>query len=142
LIEQAIPICRHAGDRRQLAWATSALAVMIHWQGKNDEALSVAKEGLRLAMDLGEKSITVFVSLLLAVLAKDKGKIKQALHLLGSAITLGESFGYRLTPFQWDIINQDIDEMRATLGDVAFHQAWGEGVVMPFKVAIQDVLQD
>ena len=142
LIEQAIAICRQAGDRRQLAWATSALGVMIYWQGKNNEALPVAKEGLRLAMDLGEKSITVFVSLLLALLAKDRGKIEQALHLLGSAIAWGESFGYRLTPFQWDIINRDLDAMRANLGAEIFTKLWSEGAARSFEKSVQDALPD
>jgi predicted ATPase len=142
LIEQAITICRQAGDKRQLAWATSALSLMIRWQGKRGEALSTAKEGLRLADELGEKSIMVFVSLILGVLAKDRGKLEQALHLFGSAIAWGESFGYRLTPLQWDIIRRDVDALRATLGEEAFDQAWEEGRAMPFKKALQDALQD
>lgn len=142
LIEQAITICRKAGDKRQLAWATSALSVMIRWQGKGDEALLVAKEGLRLAVDLGEKTITVFVSILLAGLAKDRGKIEQALHLLGCVIAWGESFGNRLTPFQWDMIRRDVDDMRSAVGKEAFNKAWAEGEIMSFEQSVQDALQD
>jgi ATP/maltotriose-dependent transcriptional regulator MalT len=142
LIEQAITICRRAGDRRQLAWATSELSLMIRWQGKRDEALLVAKEGLRLADELGEKSMMVFVSLILGVLVKDRGKIEQAIHLLGSAIAWGESFGYHLTSFLWDIIRHDLDAMRATLGIEAFNQAWEEGRVMPFEKSVQDALEE
>jgi len=142
LLEKAVNICRQAEDRRQLAWATVALSMMILWQGKHDEALLTAKEALRLADELGEKSSMVFVSLVLALLAKDRGKIEQALHLLGSAIAWGESFGYRLTPLQWDIITEDLDAMRARLGGAAFNQAMEEGRVMPFNKALQNVLQE
>jgi len=142
LIEKAIAITRRSGDRRQLAWATIALSGMILWQGKRDEALETAKEALGLAVELGEKSLMVFVSSILAVLAKDRGRMIQGLHLLGSAIAWGESFGYRLTPFQWDIIKGDVDALRATLGEAAFNRALEEGAKMSIKKALQDALQD
>ena len=142
LIEKAIAITRRSGDRRQLAWATIALSGMILWQGKRDEALETAKQALGLAVELGEKSLMVFVSSILAVLAKDRGRMIQGLHLLGSAIAWGESFGYRLTPFQWDIIKGDIDALRATLGEAAFNRALEEGEKKSIKKALQDALQD
>jgi predicted ATPase/DNA-binding SARP family transcriptional activator len=141
LLEQGVAICRQAGDKRQLAWSTAALSVMIRWQGRVDEALPVAKEGLRLAIELGEKTIAVFATILLAGLAKDRGKIELALHLLGCAIACGESFGYRVSSFQWDIIIRDVQAMRSAVGEEAFNKAWAEGAAMSFELAVQDALQ-
>jgi predicted ATPase/DNA-binding SARP family transcriptional activator len=142
LVEQGVAICRQAGDRRQLAWATSVLGVMLRWEGRVDEALPIAKEGLRLAQELGEKTIEVFALVLLAGLAKDRGKTLQSLHLLGCAITYGESFGYRASRLQWDVIIRDVDAMRSELGEEAFTRAWAYGVGMPPAWAVQAALDD
>jgi hypothetical protein len=104
--------------------------------------LPVAKEGLRLALELGEKTIVVFALILLAGLAKDRGEILQSLHLLGSAITYGESFGYRASPLQWDIVSRDVDAMRSELGEEAFTRAWAHGAGMPPEWAVRAALDN
>jgi tetratricopeptide (TPR) repeat protein len=142
LVEQAAAICRQAGDRRQLAWATSVLGVMLRWEGRVAEALPVAREGLRLALELGEKTVAVFALILLSGLARDRGKTLQSLHLLGCAIAYGESFGYRASPLQWDVVNRDVDAMRSELGEEAFTSEWAHGAGMPPEWAVQAALDD
>ena len=142
LLEQAVTVCRQAGDKRQLAWATTVLSLMIRRLGAVDEALLVAKEGLRLAVELGEQTIAVFAVIFLALLTKDRRQIEQAVRLLGCAIAHGESFGYRASPYMWDTIAADIDVMRSALGEEVFAKAWAEGAAMSFERAVQDALQD
>jgi tetratricopeptide (TPR) repeat protein len=142
LVEQGVVLCRQAGDRRQLAWATSVLGVMLRWEGRVDEALPVAKEGLHLALELGEKTIAVFTLILMAGLARDRGETLRALHLLGCAVTYGESFGYRASPLQWDIVMRDVDAMRSELGEEAFAGAWAHGATMPPEWAVQAALDE
>jgi predicted ATPase/DNA-binding SARP family transcriptional activator len=141
-LEQAVTICRQAGDKRQLAWATTVLSIMIRRQGGVDEALPVAKEALRLAIELGEKTITVWASIFLALLVKDLGQIERAAHLLSCAIAHGESFGYRVSPYMWDTIHPDMDAMRSVLGEEVFRKAWAQGPATPFERAVQDALHD
>ena len=141
-LEQAVTVCRQAGDKRQLAWATTVLSLMIRRLGAVDEALLVAKEGLRCAMELGEQTTAVFAVIFLALLTKDRRQIEQTVRLLGCAIAHGESFGYRASPYMWDTIAADIDVMRSALGEEAFAKAWAEGAAMSFERAVQVALQD
>jgi tetratricopeptide (TPR) repeat protein len=141
LVEQAVTICKQAGDKRQLAWSTSVLGVIIRWLGNIDEALPVAKEGLRLANELGEKTITTFAIISLAGLAYDRGNVDLSVHLLGFALTWSKSFGYQPSALQWDIVGREVDAMRSTFGEEAFAQAWDAGASLPFEQAIQFAMQ-
>jgi predicted ATPase/DNA-binding SARP family transcriptional activator len=141
-LEQAAAICRQAGDRRQLAWATTVLGLTLRWLGRVDEALPVVSEGLRLASELGERTIAVFALVFLALLAKDRGQVPRAVHLLSCAIACGESFGYLLSPFMQDVIRADVEGMRSSLGPQAFAEAWADGRALPFERTAQGALQE
>lgn len=139
-LEQAVTICRQAGDKRQLAWATTVLSQMIGRLGKIDEALPVAKEGLRLAVELGEKTVAVFAIIFLALFLKNWGQVERSLRLLSCGVAYGNSFGYRDSPYMWDAIHPELDAMRSILGEQAFTKVWAEGEVMSFERASQDAL--
>jgi predicted ATPase/DNA-binding SARP family transcriptional activator len=139
-LEQAVTICRQAGDKRQLAWATTVLSQMIGWLDKIYEALPVAKEGLRLAVELGEKTVAAFAIIFLALLLKGQGEVERSLRLISCGIAYGNSFGYRLSPYMWDAIYPELDAMRSILDEQAFTKVWSEGEVMSFETALQDAL--
>ena len=139
-LEQAVTICRQAGDKRQLAWATTVLSQMIGRLGKSDEALPVAKEGLRLAVELGEKTVAVFAIIFLALLLKGLEQVERSLRLLSCGIAYGNSFGHQVSPYLWDAINPELDVMRSILGEQAFTKVWAEGKAMSFERALQDAL--
>ncbi|MFO7742680.1 MAG: BTAD domain-containing putative transcriptional regulator [Anaerolineae bacterium] len=141
-LEQAVTLSQQAGDRRQLAWATTVLSLMNRRVGGADEAAPVAKEGLRLAIELGERTVAVFAVIFLALLAKDRGHLEQAIHLISCAIAYGESFGHRPSPYIWDTINADLDAVRAELGEDAFAEAWDAGAAMSFDRVARDALKD
>ena len=141
LVEQAVVICRQARDNRQLAWTTTVLGIIIRWLGNIDEALPIAKEGLRLAIDLGEKTICTFAVILLAGLACERGKIEDSLHLLGWAIAWGKSFGYQASNLQMDIVNREIEMMRTMLGEKAFTKSWEDGENLLFEQTIEIAMQ-
>ncbi len=140
-LEQAVAICRQAGDKRQLAWATTVLSQMIGRSCKIDEALSVAREGLRLAVELGEKTVVVFAIIFLALFLKRLGQVERSLRILSCGIAYGNSFGYRLSPYMWDAIHPELDAMRSILGEGAFTKGWAEGEVISFERALQDALE-
>jgi predicted ATPase/DNA-binding SARP family transcriptional activator len=139
-LEQAVLICRQAGDKRQLAWATTVLSQMIGRLGKNDEALPVAKDGLRLAVELGEKTVAVFAIIFLALLLKDQGQVERSLRLLCCGIAYGNSFGHQVSPYLWEAIHPELEAMHSILGEHAFAKIWAEGTSMTFECALQDAL--
>jgi predicted ATPase/DNA-binding SARP family transcriptional activator len=139
-LEKAVTICRQAGDKRQLAWATTVLSQMIGRLGKIDHALPVAKEGLRLAVELGEKTVAVFAIIFLALLLKGLGQVERSLRLLSCGIAYGNSFGHQVSPYLWDAIHPELDSMRSILGEQAFAKVWAEGKAMSFERALQDGL--
>jgi hypothetical protein len=108
----------------------------MRWQGRLDEAFPTAKEALRLAIELGEKTIAVNAIFFLALLAKDQGQMERATRLSSCGFALGESFGFRPTPHLRAIVNPEIDAIRAVLGEEAFMQAWAEGRAMKWEQAI------
>jgi non-specific serine/threonine protein kinase len=141
-LEQAVTICRQAGDKRQLAWATTVLGYTMWRLGKIDEGLPVVKEGLRLAVELGEKTIVVFAIIFLALLLNGRGQVELSLRLLSCGIAYGSSFGHQLSPFIWDAVHPELDAIRSILGEEAFNKVWAEGMAMSITCAVKDALQN
>jgi non-specific serine/threonine protein kinase len=140
-LEQAVTVCHQAGDKRQLAWATTVLSLLLMWLGKTDEGLPVAKEGLRLAVELGEKTVAVFAIIFLALILKARGQVELPLRLISCGIAYGNSFGYQVSPFMWDIINPELNAMRSTLGEEVYSKVWAEGNSISISYAFQEAMQ-
>lgn len=139
-LEEAVRICRNAGDKRQLGWSTMALSCILFLQGKWEEAWDVNRKALKLAVDLGEKTITVNTIVYAGLIAAQHRQAARGARLLACALTAGESFGWRPTPHVLFSINPGRDAMQAALGPEAFAQAWAAGQAMSLERGIGDVL--
>lgn len=139
-LEEAASICRTAGDKRQLGWSTAVLSWIISCQGRRLEAWSVAKDALRLALELGDRTIAVNVIIFASLIAAGCGQAERAARLLACALTVGDTFGFQPTPHTRALVNPVLDAMRAALGPEVFAETWAAGQAMRLEQAVADIL--
>jgi tetratricopeptide (TPR) repeat protein len=135
-LDQAVMLCRQAADQRQLAISMGVSSLMLHFLGRWAEALPLAREALRTALDLGEKTVAAQAYQFLALLANDQGHAGRAVRLMGYARSWGEAFGFRLAPMMRAFIDPELAAMRAHLGEAASEEAWEAGRAMSAEQAL------
>ncbi len=139
-LEVAVRLCLKAGDKRNLGWSTAVLSWIISLQAKAEEAWSVVQGALRLALELGEKTIAVNAIVFAALITADRSQVERAARLMACAFAVGDSFGFRPTPHLWAAVNPGLNAIRAALGPEAFAEAWAAGQAMTLEQAVVDVL--
>ncbi len=129
-LDQAVVLCRQAADQRQLAISVGVSSLILHFLGRWPEALPLAREALRTALDLGEKTVAAQAFQFLVHLARDQGHVGRAVRLMGYTRRWGESFGFRLAPMMRAILDPELEAMRAQLGEAAYEETWEAGRAM------------
>jgi len=84
-LKQARDILEHLGDKKGIASTLFMLGALAYVQDKDAEAISFFNEALEIGQRIGARPIAAIVSLFLALLQGDKGKIAEANSLVAEA---------------------------------------------------------
>ncbi len=128
--EEAVEVCRQAGDLFVRGTVINSLAEARRRRGELAEAEALAREGLSCKHELDDRRGLAALIETLAWVACDRRHDARAATLLGCAQSLRESIAIPLlAPFQGR--HKDYEgTMRERLGDVAFSHAFDRGRAM------------
>ena len=140
-IARSLAAAKEAGDRRVQANAT-------WWQGKLDldvGALSAARRGLTQAM-ADFRAFQMWGELIdcledAAILLRAAGSTQPATRLAGLAERLREQLAIPRWPRQQQRWQDWFSALRAEIGELAFDDAFGEGLVADLDALIKDALR-
>jgi tetratricopeptide (TPR) repeat protein len=138
--EEALPLCRELGDRRDIGFCMAGFALAALVQGDLATAVRHMRETLRLFRELGDPMGLSFCLYLAAVANAGKAEFARALCLGGAAQALDEASGLIWPASLGGMIGQALGAAREQLGPAAAEAAWMEGRTMPLEQAMAEVL--
>jgi predicted ATPase/DNA-binding winged helix-turn-helix (wHTH) protein/Tfp pilus assembly protein PilF len=139
-LTEALEAWRKRGDPEGTAWALDELAIVALDGGDHPGALSLLREALVIKRDLGHRTAIAATSLSrFGRVAVALGESVAAARFWGQARRLREDSGsVAPTSPQYE---RRIAELRAAMGEEAFHVAWDEGRAMTLDQAVDYALE-
>ncbi len=141
-IEKAVALGRAAKDKRRLCWALLIRGQILGWVNRIEEGLTSAREGLRLAREIMDKTAIASGFQFFAHLFAAQNQMERAARLMGTDVALSESLGFQFAPMMNTIMIPTLDAARAALGDARYDFVFTEGRAMPLERAIEYAMQD
>ena len=142
LFEESVAILRTLGDSLSISQTLAHLALVAAETGDSGLARQLLEESISLERDAGPRPGLACNLEVAAKLAIDEGCPARAARMLGSASAHRESVGGTIMEVGWPDWAPQIAQIRATLGEKAFAEAWGEGGAMTFAESTAYALED
>jgi predicted ATPase/transcriptional regulator with XRE-family HTH domain len=139
LLEEGLEVQKALGDKGVLATPLLNLADVAREQGDLERAAMLAYEALTTASEVGPRFAVVDALDSMAEIASSQGRSALATQLFALAILLRETYHIPRPVGQAKMCATRIDELHATLGDMAFTKAWDQGKKSSLDEAIQSV---
>lgn len=141
-LAEALAINRKRKDIWGVATALINLGDVLCVQGEVEEARAYFSESLQLAQDLGDRESLAYALEGFASIAAAQGLAERAAHLWGAAEALREASSNPRPPSSGaDTYKEDIELMRADLGETGFAEVWIRGRGTPLQKAIAYALE-
>jgi predicted ATPase/DNA-binding SARP family transcriptional activator len=142
LIEESLALHRTLDDPWGTSHALSSLALVMVDVGDRDAVLRLLGESVSIERDVGDLPGLVFNLEIGARLAASEGRRTHAVRLYACAGGLGGTMGFRRhsTEVDWIDRDRDIADLRASLGEDAFDDAWERGRAMTMDEALDEAL--
>jgi predicted ATPase/transcriptional regulator with XRE-family HTH domain len=141
LFEQGVAVGRAEGDIHTTLLCLRYLGLLSRQQGDAARSRALHEEALGLASELGDYPCTMYALAGLAYIAAENRDALRAAHLLGAVSRLHELTGMSLSPSSAaGGFEHAVDEVRNTLDDQSFAEAWSEGRAMPLDRAVSVAL--
>ena len=130
-------LMRTAGNPMYWDYGLKYGAFALLQQGKIQAALEKLLE-----LDIFTKPAELNYNSLLAVAAAaiQMGQLKRALKIIGYAATKLETSHHTLLPYQHELYNRNVNQLRASLGEQAFQAGWEEGKKLSTDQAVREAL--
>ncbi|MFZ5878513.1 MAG: tetratricopeptide repeat protein [Chloroflexota bacterium] len=138
---ESMTLSREIGSKFGVALSAYNLGVIAEKRTHYAEARSWHQEGLRQAHVMEDQRLVVYNLFGLGVVVLHEGAIHRAVRLLAAAEKLLSTISGRLDPKARHNFNQDIANVRVSLGEAAFNVQWAEGEKMTLVEAIEYALQ-
>ncbi|HEY2218082.1 MAG TPA: BTAD domain-containing putative transcriptional regulator [Gaiellaceae bacterium] len=142
LLEESVAILRTLGDSLSISQTLAHLALVAAETGDRGLARQLLEESISLERDAGPRPGLACNLEVAAKLAIDEGCPARAARMLGSASAHRESVGGTIMEVGWPDWAPQIAQIRATLGEKAFAEAWGEGRAMTFAESTAYALEN
>jgi ATP/maltotriose-dependent transcriptional regulator MalT len=137
LLEESLTIGKQTGVETASVYAGLGLARLCALQGDAATARRLYQEGLSLLVEFNVYKEDIAASLEgIAALEAGGGMPRHAARLWGAAHALREAIGAPMYPVYRAGYEQAIAQIRAQLGEQAFHAAWAEGQLLTPEQAL------
>lgn len=140
LCEDALALSNAIDDRAGSAQALNFIAAICRDNGDYDTAVRRYGAALSLARQVGELWATCWALDGLAGVARAVGEPELSARLLAHSARLASRAGYRPSPHEQRLREQDLAALRAILGEDDFERAASEGVLMSVGDAVAGAL--
>ncbi len=139
-LEESHTLFAKVGDRWGIAVGLTNLAILAFYQGQDDRARVLAAEGITSLRDLGETLMPMRHLRFLALMADARGEPERATRLIAASDALLAAAGAPWPQAHQANLEQDLNGLRAQLGEDSFIAAWTEGRRMALDAALRDGL--
>lgn len=140
-LEESLTIHRTLGDRWLVAVTLNNLGRIAHAQGEDPEAARFLSESLALRQEIGDRRGIPVALRGLGAVARAQGDPMRATLLYAAAEAARESMQGALPAADTEHLKQNVDVLRAQLGEASFHSAWTQGSTMTLEQAVEYALQ-
>ena len=140
MCETAYALSRTIGDRAGSAQALNFMAAICRDIGDHETALQRYGEALSLAHEVGELWATCWALDGLAGVALTVGELELAVRLLAHSGRLASRAGYRQSPHELLLREDDLRTLRDTIGEDEFEHAVSAGELMSIGSAVSSAL--
>jgi predicted ATPase len=142
LAEECLQRARAAGSRRNLAFALDLMSSRVRDDGRLDEALEAALEGLGIRRDEGDVEHQLDGLSRVAFIYARADRAKEAATLLSSSIHLHEELGMLVPLFQEKRNEETLHILQEQIDEAAFEKAWEDGRKLTLDEAVALALGD
>jgi hypothetical protein len=140
LQEEALDICRRAGDEWAAAKPLINLADIAEGLGEYDRATMLLLQALRTSRDMGDRALAVVCVEAIAELRLRAGLPTHAARLLAACDTYRTDIALPLDDRERELRDDILGEARLAAGDVNFSVAWTEGSSLSLEEAAEEAL--
>jgi tetratricopeptide (TPR) repeat protein len=130
LYDESLSIKRRIGDKFGIAYSLRSLANVMYRQGDQASARALYAESLERRRTLGERSGIAECLEGLAAVATAEGRYERSATLFAAADALRENLGTPVPPADRTEHQRVLADVRASLGQVLFDNAWARGRAM------------
>jgi non-specific serine/threonine protein kinase len=139
--EESVSIFREVGDRFGSGMLLMGLGQLMRLEGDLAQSAARHHEALEALSELGDRWLIPRALAGMAGLAHLAGKHADAARLLGAAAALHDATGTSEIPTIRPVLDRDVADVRAALGEPAFAVAWAEGRAMTLEQAVVHALE-
>jgi predicted ATPase/DNA-binding CsgD family transcriptional regulator/DNA-binding XRE family transcriptional regulator len=139
--DEAIAAATRAGSRFMLIWALLTSARVAAAAGDAARARDDAYQALTNGHDIESRTGIIDALECLGGLARDAEDQHKAVRLLGAADAVRQTTGYQRYQLHQTRYDAAVLELRSSLGDAAFSQAWNEGGALTTDDAVTYALR-
>ncbi len=140
VFEECLALRRALGDETGVANALNGLAG-IYWElGDGSRALETLRGSLELKQKVGDRAGLASGLANAAAMLWAWREARRAAQLYGASARLGSQVGLALPPYTRREREQEIAQIRAQLGDEAFHAAWDQGQTESVEKIVGELL--
>jgi predicted ATPase/DNA-binding NarL/FixJ family response regulator/DNA-binding XRE family transcriptional regulator len=139
-LEEALALCRDAGNEHGTAHVLGTLAAVAHAQGDLGRAKNLMTQSLELARALGHPRAITWPASVAVCLSAERAPAAVLARLLGAVDTLRSRVSFPLSPRRQAAYDQLVATVRADLGEEAFAAGWAVGRGMSADQLVEEAL--
>jgi tetratricopeptide (TPR) repeat protein len=136
LAEECLERSRASGSRRNLAFALDLFTSYARDDGRLEEALEAALEGLRIRRDEGDIEHQLDGLSRMALIHARADRVEMGATLLSSSVHLHEEVGMLVPLFQEERNEETLHILHEQLDEAAFEKAWEDGRKLTLDEAV------
>jgi predicted ATPase/class 3 adenylate cyclase len=141
LAAECLQRSRATGSRRNMAFALDLVSSHVRDDGRLDDALEAALEGLRIRCDEGDVQHQLDGLSRVSAIHAHAGRLDKAAGLLSSSVHLHEELGMLVPLYQEKRNEETLHILHAQLDDTAFDKAWEQGRALTLDEAVALALE-
>ena len=142
LLEEALAMHRATGSKFNIAYLLKVLTTVVHHQGDLVAARCFLAESLPILHEIDYRTGIAQTLEAAAAIEQTSGQAVQAARLSGAAAALREEIAAPLPTNERGRHEETLASARASLGEKAFQQAFGEGRTMTWETTLDQMLTD
>jgi predicted ATPase/transcriptional regulator with XRE-family HTH domain len=139
--EQAVAMQREAGSQIGAALGVTFLADFALERGDYPKAHAKYLEGLSMMWDLSDRWHLLYALTGYAIVMTRLGPPKRAARLLAAQSAVRNAYGNRISPRRQVAYDVALAEVRASLGERAFSEAWAAGASLGLDEVVAEIME-
>jgi predicted ATPase len=135
--ERALSTLAQSRDQFALSWILQNLGLVAVLLGDTSAAIAYSSEALSMLGPSGSREVTSCVVATFALCSTKRGAFTVAARLHGAAGSLPGPDRFVWEPFERQVLDEDVAQLRAVMGTEAFDVAYAEGAALSREAVIQ-----